>query len=377
MTDETSRTYSGITLASSWNNNMMARGVLLLCVLAACGQDRIEVRKGESADYNHAAMLVAVDKFVAAGRTPAAYAELSQTAFELRPGMDGSVAKETELKLMVLALAPMQSVQAKSMPEQVDALALTVWPTLLAPMFEADDLVFKRDPNAAAMMPKGGEDARTYIIRLCGGPLASDCKEVVPELQGSVIASIATRRATERARNAVSDCVMCGADPGWHEAVRAWEALDRMANSAINEVERRADPDNWPAAGSAAEADPQLPEAEVNETGEVLIGGQRYGSGQRIAALRDLRGESDAIALHLRPGMSLAQVRVLLGDVRKSGSARVAVIAREPRYPWERKAYWVADGVGTHAGLRQTDSLQLLLHAVDAVAGPGTIARVD
>ena len=35
----------------------------------------------------------------------------------------------------------------------------------------------------------------------------------------------------------------------WHEAVRAWEALDRMANSSINDVERRADPDNWPIAG--------------------------------------------------------------------------------------------------------------------------------
>jgi hypothetical protein len=142
-------------------------------------------------------------------------------------------------------------------------------------------------------------------------------------------------------------------------------------------VERRADPDNWPIAGSAAELDSSLPEAELNETGEVVIGGQRYAASQRVSALRDLRGDSSTIALHLRLEMSLAQVRALLGDVRKSGATRVAVVARAPQYPWDRKVYWIADGTGTQTGLRPTDSLQLLLHAVDAVAGPGTIARVD
>ena len=356
---------------------MMLRGVVLLCVLAACGQEKIEVRQGDSTDYNHGALLVAVDKFVAGGRTPDAYAELSQTAFRLRSGMDRSVAQEVELKLLVLALAQVQSVHAKAMSEQVGALALTVWPTLIAPVFEADDLVVKRDPRAAEMMPKPGEDPRTFLIRLCGGPLAGDCKQVVPEQQGAAIAAIATRRATERVRNAIADCAMCSADPGWHEAVRAWEALDRMANSWMNDLERRADPNNWPVAGSAAQVDPDLPEAEITEIGEILIGGQRYAAGQRISALRDLRGNSTTIALHLRPEMSLAQVRALLGDARKSGATRVAVVARAPQYPWERKVYWIADGVGPHTGLRPTDSLQLLLHAVDAVAGPGTIARVD
>src|SRR5262249_33054875 len=179
-------------------------------------------------------------------------------------------------------------------------LALTVWPTLLAPAFEADDLLVKRDPKAAGMMPKPGETPRSYLIRLCGGPLAGDCKQVVPELQGPVIAALAARHATERVRNAVSECVMCSAEPGWHEAVRTWEALDRMANSTVNELERRADPDNWPTAGSAAELDPSLPEAEISATGDVVIGGQRYAANQRASALRDLRGNSAAIALHVR-----------------------------------------------------------------------------
>lgn len=352
-------------------------GLAALVFLGACGEDPIEVRPAESGDYNHTALLGAVDKFVAAGRTPAAYAELSRTALSLRPGMDRSVAREAELKLMVLALAPVQQVQARAMPEQVDALAITVWPTLLAPELEADELLTRRDPAAAAMLPRTGEDPRAYLLRLCGGPLAAECKAVVPELQGAVVGAVATRRATERVRNAVAECVLCGTDPGWHQAVRAWEALDSMTAASISDVKRRADPDNWPVAGDAAEADAHLPEAEIDPTGEVIIGGQHYGATERIAALRDLRGTSPALALHVRPETSLAQVRGLLADARKAGATRVAVVARAPRYPWDRKTYWIADGTGNRTGLRSTDSIQLLLHATDATAGPGAVARVD
>ncbi|TMQ10837.1 MAG: hypothetical protein E6J91_24920 [Deltaproteobacteria bacterium] len=361
---------------------------------AGCGEDRIQVHPGENADYNHGPLLTAVDKFVAAGRTPQAYAELSRTALALRPGMDRSVAQEAELKLMVLALAPVQSVRARPMADQVEALAVTVWPTLLAPPIEADDLLTRRDPRAAAMLPAPDEDARSYLIRMCGSQLAGDCKHVVPEQQGPIVDAVATRRATERVRNAVADCVMCGADPGWHEAVRSWEELDRLTNASVAEIQRRADPDNWPVAGNAAESDrressagggdpdgsaggagvrpggidPQLPEAEINETGEVVIGGQHYGAAQRVSALRDLRGNGPAIALHLRPETSLAQVRALIADVRKSGADRIAVVARDARYPWDRKIYWIGEGGGGHrTALRPTDSLQLLLHATDAV----------
>ena len=107
------------------SRGLIAIGVVALVGILACGEDKIEVRPaGDATDYNHGAMLSAVDKFVAAGRTPAAYGELAQSAFELRTGMDRSVARETELKLMVLALAPVQSVHAKSMRVMVRAATL-------------------------------------------------------------------------------------------------------------------------------------------------------------------------------------------------------------------------------------------------------------
>ena len=171
-------------------------------------------------------------------------------------------------------------------------------------------------------MPKPGEDAGAYLQRLCGGLLAAECKQVVPEYQGQAIMALATRRATERVRIAVADCMMCSTEPGWHEAVLDWEVLDQAAHSSIEEVEKTADPANWPIAGSSSEKNPGLPEAEVTPSGEIIIGGQRYGATTRLDALRDLRfmqGQNGPIALHLRPEFSLAQVRALLLDTRKAG----------------------------------------------------------
>lgn len=358
------------------------RRLAVLAFAVACNQDAIGVHKGETnADYNHSALVTAVDKFVAAGRTATAYAELAHTVAVLRPGMDKAVADEAELRLIVLALPPIQAVKDAPIEAQRDALALAVWPTLLAPPIEADALRVVRDPKTAELVPRTGEAPAEYLVRLCGSPLASQCKRVVPEMQASVVEALALRHGVERARNDVADCQSCSserADPGWHQAVLAWEELDRNAAGWITDVERKADPDNWPVAGNAAEDDPGLPEAELTGRGDVVIAGHSYGPNQqRIDVLRELRGSFDALALHLGPDTTLAQARAILIDARKSGASRVAVIAREGVYPWRRKVYWIADGSGLRANLRPSDSLQLLVHAIDEVAGPGTVARVD
>src|SRR5262249_37384089 len=147
------------------------------------------------------------DAFIAAKRTPEAYAKLAQTVAALRPGMDAAVAQEAERRMIVLPLDPVSSVKDLDMGAQVQALALTVWPTLLAPKIEADQLMQVRDPKASDIPPKPGEDPQAYLLRLCIGPLVSDCKRVVPELQGDVVNALAMRRATERVRNAIADCL--------------------------------------------------------------------------------------------------------------------------------------------------------------------------
>src|SRR5688572_4371352 len=137
---------------------MMSRLVLLAGLAAACGRDQIPVSTKASDDYNHGALVSAVDKFVAAGRTADAYGELAQTVVALRPQMDRAVAREAELKLVTLAIHPVQAAQGKSMREKIDTLALTVWPTLLSPAIAADKLLEVKDPRAPELIPKPGED---------------------------------------------------------------------------------------------------------------------------------------------------------------------------------------------------------------------------
>ncbi|HTL37710.1 MAG TPA: hypothetical protein VL326_31480 [Kofleriaceae bacterium] len=361
----------------------MVRGLLTLVgvvVAAGCGKETIEVKPATGDDYKHQALVQAVDHYVASGRSADAYYELAQTVSTLRPQMDRTVGKEAELKMIVLALPPLQSMQGKSIRQKLDTLAMTVWPTLLQPPIAADTPLGAYDSKAAELAPKPGEDPDQYIQRLCGdkGPLARDCKQVVPELQAYIVEAIAIRRGTERARNAVNDCLACSGDPGWHQSELGWETLDRTAAEAVVDIEAAGDPGNWPTAGAAAEDDPGLPEAQLTTRGDLVVGGHSYGPNtQRIDVLRELRADGDVIALHLHPDTTLAQARAVLVDARKAGAKRVAVVAREPFYPYNRKVYWVADGYGMRANLRPTDSLQLLLHAIDEVAGPGTVARVD
>ena len=89
-------------------------------------------------DYNHGKLTTAIDTFIAAKRTATAFAELAQKVIALRPGMDATVAAEAELRMVVLALDPVTAHNSASITDQINALALTVWPTLLAPRIEAD-----------------------------------------------------------------------------------------------------------------------------------------------------------------------------------------------------------------------------------------------
>ena len=360
----------------------MFRVLAVIALLASCKEAEVQVLPSNpSSDYGHTKLLDGVAKFVAAGKTPAAYADLAHLVQTLRPGMDKAVAADAELRMLALALPPVQSVKDQPIEARVTALGTSVWPILLGPKIESDAILSVPDAKAPQYIVQPNEDANSYITRLCGAALNADCKRVVPELQGWAVEAIATRRATERIRNAITECLECTgehADPAWAQSIAAWEALDRAAADHLPAVLRAGDPDNWPVAGNAADDDPALPEAEFTPRGDIVVTGHAYGPNeQRVAVLRDLRGNSDALALHIYPDTRLQEVRAILADARKAGVAQVYVIAREGVYPWRRKAYRVADGSGMRVQLRPTDTLQLLLHAIDEVAGPGTVARVD
>ncbi|MBX3161242.1 MAG: hypothetical protein KF773_35095 [Deltaproteobacteria bacterium] len=356
----------------------LASCVLGAVALAACGQDRIDIIKSTSNDYGHAALHQAIDEFVAAGRTPVAYRELAAAVFALRPGMDKAVSRDAELKLVTLGLAPVRSVAKETVAARIQALALTVWPALLASPIEADEILRKREPKDDEVLARPGEDVAVWLTRICGGPLAGECRHVVPERQGEIVSALALRRATERARNAVADCALCATEPGWKAAVVEWELLDHDAGATLKAIEDAGEPARWPVAGPASDADPRFPEAQLLDSGELVVDGKRHGAPTRVEALRALRGAGTDLALHVRPEVTLAQLRGLYTDARKAGATKIALVARHNRYPWERRIYWLVEGTNPSTLLRPTDPVQLLLHAADHLTPTaGSPVRID
>ncbi len=365
------------------------RGIALsvgLVALAAggaasgCSQDPVRVQNTASADYGREQLNTAVSAFVAAGRTPTAYAAFARRVRELQPTMDKSVAEEAELKLTVLALAPIVALKELDVASQAQALALTVWPTAFAPPLRATTQLrnLALDEIEAQVAPLDGESVEVYLQRICGEALNKVCRDAVPEQQPALLAAYAVNRFSERARSAVADCLACSTEPSWRTSARGWEELDSANNTWIKDVERRSSPSNWPVAGpSAAPVETELPALELSTLGELLVAQQPIIPSMRQEALRSMASKAPGkeVALHARPDITLARLRELVGELQRAGASGVAIITREPRYPWERRFYRVALGKGRRVQASANDTLQVLLRQIDA-AGTG-LTRLD
>lgn len=348
---------------------------------AACAQEPVKVQNTATSDYGRDQLNRAVAEFVAAGRSPAAYAAFAKRVHELQPTMDKSVAEEAELKLTVLALAPVQALKELPVTAQAKALATTVWPTAFAPPLRATTQLrnVALDEIKAEVAPLDGESAEVYLQRLCGDPLRKVCRDSVPEHQPALLAAYAINRFSERARSAVNDCLACSTDPSWRASARGWEELETANNTWLKDVERRGLPSNWPVAGPAGQPDGDLPALELSTLGELLVGDQPIIPSMRAKAMRALlssqKGKSKELALHARPEITIARLRELVAELQKAGASAVALVTREPRYPWERRLYRVAVGKGRRVEATGNDTLQVLLRQIDLL-GPG-LTRLD
>jgi hypothetical protein len=359
---------------------MVARlGACVLVLAAACEKEAVKIHGQDTGeDYNRSELTAAVSRFVAAGRTPEAFGELVAEVDRLRPGMDGLVADEAELKLTTQALAPVEQLAGTDPVDQTLALATTVWAFALRPPIEARRPEVTPDPVDADLMPRPGEDGPRYLLRVCGGPLAAECKHVVPERQGVIVGDQAVQRLTQRARTAVATCSTCASDPGWAAAVTAWEQLDREAASRRIEEQRRAAPSNWPAAGPAAGPWPDVPRIQLEADGDLILEGVPVPPQERTGELQMLFAQRAAIGLEAPPGTPVESLMSVVADARRGGVEEVIVAARDPAYPWTLRGYRIAAASsGHHIAIRRTDTVQVLLRAIDADAEPGTRVRID
>lgn len=308
----------------------MTRAVAAALALAACScsTDRVDVAPTPEMDSNRGAVLSAVAELRRAGHNPAAFRNYGDRILILRPGMDQTIAEEAEL----LTVTEAQVVMKRAVDEGVspDVLALAVWPFGLAPHIAADVPGRPTRDDWRPWMPLPEESPAVYLERLCGGVLALECRDIVPEGQAAIVHAIAIERFTERTRRAVATCLTCS-EPHWPAAIAGWEALDREANATVAATRRRYAPSRWPVAGEAAVDLPdQLPVIELGA---------------------DARAE---------------RVRYALDDARKSGNARIALVAREPDYPYRRRAYLMSTAAGLP--VRPGEPVQVLVLALDAAA---------
>ena len=363
--------------------------VALSFILAttACGQDVVKVSATPGADYNRGAMLVAIDRFVAAGKSAPAFAALAAEVAKLRSGMDDTVAEETERKLLVMALTPVLATNKKPLAERADVLAATVWPFGLAPALAADSPDGRHDDHAAQLAPHVGETTPAYLQRVCGGELAVECRNVVPEYQGAVVGAIAIHRYTERIRNSISTCLGCDNEPKWQAAVAGWEAQDAAAALESHNAATIGSPSNWPTAGAAAVMWPDaLPLATIAENGDLVVDGTAVPSNDRGPTLAKLASAHEGrVGIEISPIFPVARLTGIINVARTAGVPELLLLSRAPVYPWPRRGYRIdvaSANPTAHFSVRPMDTVHVLLRGIDAATPAtsdqaGALVKVD
>ena len=300
------------------------------------------------------AVIDSIDAFVAAGRTPSAYRQLSTELVALGERVP-AVSEEVERRLVGLAVFPVVQLADTSLDVQVQTLALTVWPTLLAP----------------AAGPRGTEDGWAYLERLCREEQVLGCATVVPEYRAQVVAATVADRAFARVKHAIAACDVCADDQGWREVRRGWEGVARSAAARLAAVDHRGRVEMWPIAGAGAQREERAPalEVEIGAAGELLFEGYSYDSTFRRAILRDARVRG-TIAFYMQPAAPLRQLAELLRDAHAAGFATITLLAREPTFPWDRRGYTLSTSQTTFPAMERP--IQAFLRTVDTDAGTGT-----
>jgi hypothetical protein len=355
------------------------RTAVVAVLLVACAKEPIRIQPGETGiDYNKAELTAALSTFVAAGRTPEAFGVLVNEVDALRVGMDDNVADEAELKLTTQALTPIEALRDRSPADRTKLLTTTVYAFALRPSIRSARPEIPDDPRDVELRPRPDEDGPAYLIRVCAGPLSGECKHIVPEMQGVVLGDLAIQRLTTRARNAVANCQTCANDPAWAEMVKRWETLDRDQAATRISDERRAAPSNWPAAGAGAGPWPDVPRIQLETDGDLILEGNPVPPQERKGELQMMFAERAAIGLEIPPPALISSLLGVIADARSGGVTEVVIAARDPAYPWTLRGYRIAAaGKGRRVAIRRSDTVQVLLRAIDAEADPGERVRID
>lgn len=311
-------------------------------------------KPGDSTDYGFGALEAEVAKLAKTPDSPEAYRTFHRAIEALRPRFNQTVAAQAERQLVFFALGPLARHAGEPPAEQLEALALTVW------------------PMAFHEMPADGETAWQFAERLCSRPLASDCKHLVPEAWPLALATLAIRRVNSRAREAYTSCQRCEGDKSYTDALERYSELSIQAGSAWTGAKRRASPEAWPRAGdhAAAWTKPAVL-LSLGTDGEARIDDEAVDEGLWRQEISRRRSGAEVLGVHLRPTDDVRTLRSVARAAGAAGYDEIALMSRLPSFPWTPREYRIAvqAGRGPKLAARDEDTIAVLVRALDVAAG--------
>lgn len=338
---------------------LRARLLIVLAILAsACESDGVQVSRGGSdVIYGHSELVAAVRRFSTTTRSPASYRELGRTIAALRPRFDATVASEATRHLIFLAVEPLDAFFDQPLEAQVDALALTVWPTVLD------------------VEPLQGETPAGYMDRLCKDGYAKLCRQIVPEHRPLVLSELVWRRFESRARDVMAECSGCqGA--GFAAALATFGARHEAMAARLVENHDRIRPWYWPFAGEHGAPWSGAPLVTVSKDGSAVFQGQTIAPGRWREALTAGRDAATTLGVLMPRTADVSELRAILRDAGAAGYAQVALQVRGPSYPYPLEEYRLktrarAGRARAELQVRDVDSIQVLIESLDARAATG------
>lgn len=327
---------------------------LLIAATAGCSSSEgIDINNPQVAEDHslHDAIIAAARKARPSGPSPAAYRKLALEIESLRPRLDAELTDLSERKLVFLAVPSLLQIADLPPAEQAEKLALTVWPTAL------------RVP------PEPKETAAHYLERACAGPLALDCKYVVPEYRPLVVSALVWTRLQERAREAVSDCRRCQDDPSFEQVLEQIDGFQTKIAAKVALLGDAVHPKSWPHAGEFSRpwSDPAV--LSVGEDGAVTFAGEVVSSGAWQRRIKTARKDSTVLGVHLLPSADVQRLMTIADGAREAGYLAIALETRTPQYPFSLREYRITTARGKHAigvAVRGQDTVQVLVQAFDA-----------
>lgn len=345
----------------------LALAVLLLSTAACKKANDIQISKNPDAfDFGRSEVLRAVEEAARNPASPRAIAELKKTVDRLSDQFNESVEEEAERKLVFMALGPLAARFSDPIDEQMEELALTVWPIALH------------------VEPHQGETPREYIARICQGELALECKNAVPEYWATILSAVVWRRLKERAREAYVRCGACQTetDKSHERALEKFRTHQTQIGAEAAMARRRAKPSQWPRSGpGAAPWNPELPVLELLGDGTAEFRGEQVDSAWR-RMIRERREGAEILGLHLKPTADVRTLHSVLEDAREAGYRFVDLQVRDKEFPYTSRSYRLATGRfrgAERVAVKPVDSIQILVQALDirARADQGDSARAD